>query len=146
VGWVCAPPDLLTAVRTVKQFLTYVGSAAYQRGIAVGLGLPDARIDALAWELRQRRDRLVDGLAAAGFDVLPSAGTYFVTGDIRSLGESDGLAFCRSLPARCGVVAVPNVVFYDDVVAGQPFVRFACCKRLDVLDEAMARLKGLGAR
>jgi N-succinyldiaminopimelate aminotransferase len=143
VGWVCASPDLVTAVRTAKQFLTYVNSAPYQRGIAVGLGLPDARLRALADELREKRDRLSDGLATAGFGVLPAAGTYFVTADIRPLGEDDGLAFCRSLPERCGVVAVPTVVFYDDVAAGRPLVRFACCKRLDVIDEAAARLKAL---
>ena len=75
--------------------------------------------------------------------MLPSAGTYFLTVDIRALGEQDGLAFCRSLPARCGVVAVPNVVFYDDRDAGLPLVRFAFCKRTEVIDEAVTRLKGL---
>ena len=74
--------------------------------------------------------------------VLRPHGTYFVTVDIRSLGETDGLAFCRALPERCGVVAVPNVVFYDDVDAGAPLVRFAFCKRTEVLDEASA-LKAL---
>ncbi len=143
VGWVCASPELVTAVRTAKQFLTYVSSAPYQRGIAVGLGLPDARLRAFADELRDKRDRLSDGLAAAGLGVLPAAGTYFVTADIRPLGEDNGLAFCRALPERCGVVAVPTVVFYDDVEAGRPLVRFACCKRLDVIEEAAARLKAL---
>jgi len=143
VGWVCASPDLVTAVRTAKQFLTYVNSAAYQRGVAVGLGLPDDRIGALAIELREKRDLLSDGLATAGFEVLPSAGTYFLTADIRPLGEHDGLAFCRALPERCGVVAVPNVVFYDDKAAGMPLVRFACCKRLDVIEDAARRLQKL---
>ena len=83
------------------------------------------------------------GLAAAGFEVFPSAGTYFVTTDIRPLGESDGLAFCRALPERCGVVAVPNVVFYENRAAGLPLVRFTFCKRLDVLEEAVLRLKAL---
>jgi N-succinyldiaminopimelate aminotransferase len=143
VGWVCAAPDLVAAVRTAKQFLTYVNSAPYQRGVAVGLGLPDDRIRALGIDLRAKRDRLSDALAAAGFGVLPCAGTYFVTADISPLGEDDGLAFCRSLPARCGVVAVPNVVFYDDKIAGRPLVRFACCKRLDVIEDAAARLETL---
>jgi N-succinyldiaminopimelate aminotransferase len=74
---------------------------------------------------------------------MPSAGTYFVSADIRGLGETDGLAFCRSMPARCGVVAVPSVAFYDDKDAGNPLVRFACCKRLDVIDEAADRLQKL---
>src|SRR5262245_6330258 len=143
VGWVCARPELVTAVRTAKQFLTYVSSAPYQLGVAAGLALPDDRIDALAVELRDKRDLLAGGLAAAGFTVLPCAGTYFLTVDIRPLGEHDGLAFCRALPDRCGVVAVPTVVFYDDKEAGSPLVRFACCKRLEVMQEAAAGLKAL---
>jgi len=75
--------------------------------------------------------------------VLPSAGTYFVSTDIRSLGETDGMAFCRSLPERCGVVAVPSVAFYDDEDAGRPLVRFACCKRLEVIDDAATRLRSM---
>ena len=89
---------LLTAVRTAKQFLTYVNGAPFQYAIATGLRLPDDRFVALASDLRARRDQLCAGLAAAGFTVFPPAGTYFVTTDIRSLGEDDGLAFCRACP------------------------------------------------
>jgi N-succinyldiaminopimelate aminotransferase len=143
VGWVCAPAPLVTAVRTAKQFLTYVNAAPFQHAIAVGLDLPDEHFTEFASDLRARRDVLSAGLAAAGFEVFPSAGTYFVTTDIRPLGQSDGLAFCRTLPERCGVVAVPNVVFYENRAAGLPLVRFTFCKRLDVLEEAVLRLKAL---
>jgi N-succinyldiaminopimelate aminotransferase len=143
VGWLCAPPALVDAVKTVKQFLTYVNGGPFQYGIAVGLGLPGSTFRRLAGALEEKRDRLSAGLAAAGLTVLPSAGTYFVSTDIRSLGETDGMAFCRSLPERCGVVAVPSVAFYDDKDAGNPLVRFACCKRLDVIDDAAARLRGM---
>jgi N-succinyldiaminopimelate aminotransferase len=143
IGWVSGPAALVDAVKTAKQFLTYVNGAPFQHAIAAGLRLADERIQALATELRDRRDQLVAGLDAAGFTVFPPAGTYFVTADIRSLGEEDGLAFCRALPERCGVVAVPNVVFYDDVQAGRPLVRFACCKRAEVISEAVARLATL---
>ena len=71
------------------------------------------------------------------------AGTYFVTADIRPLGEDDGHAFCLALPERAGVVAVPTVVFYDDKDAGRSLVRFAFCKRDDVIDEAAARIARL---
>ncbi|MET9558688.1 aminotransferase class I/II-fold pyridoxal phosphate-dependent enzyme, partial [Streptomyces sp. NPDC006645] len=92
-------------------------------------------------DLRAKRDLLSAGLAAAGFEVYRPAGTYFVTTDIRPLGESDGFAFCRALPERCGVVAVPNAVFYDHREQGAPFVRFAFCKKLAVLREAASRLR-----
>jgi N-succinyldiaminopimelate aminotransferase len=143
VGWICAPPELVTAVKTAKQFLTYVSSGPFQYAIAVGLQLPDRYFEEFRAEMRDKRDRLCAGLTDAGFDVLRPQGTYFVTVDIRSFGETDGLAFCRSLPRRCGVVAVPSVVFNDDVAAGAPLVRFACCKRTEILDEACTRLKSL---
>ena len=146
VGWVCAPPPLVAAVQTAKQFLTYASGTPFQHATAVGLSLPDSFYFDFAADLGARRDLLMDGLSAAGFDVLRPRGTYFVTVDIRPLGDTDGLAFCRTLPERAGVVAVPNVVFYDDKQAGASLVRFTFCKRREVLEEAVTRLQTLNLR
>jgi N-succinyldiaminopimelate aminotransferase len=143
IGWTCAIPPLTEAVKMAKQFLTYVNGGPFQYAIATGLALGDDYYEAFLAGMRDRRDRLCEGLADAGFGVLEPQGTYFVTTDIRPLDADDGIAFCRELPQRCGVVAVPSVVFYDDKVAGAPFVRWACCKRPEVLDEAVTRLKAL---
>lgn len=143
IGWACASPPLLAAVRAAKQFLTYVSGAPFQPAIATALALPDSFYSGIAAELRGKRDRLCRGLADAGFDVFTPAGTYFVTTDVRSLGYDDGIEFCRELPGRCGVVAVPSVVFYDNKDEGRPLVRFAFCKQDDVLDEAIDRLSRL---
>ncbi|MFF8710036.1 pyridoxal phosphate-dependent aminotransferase [Streptomyces sp. NPDC015184] len=143
VGWITASPELVSAVRSAKQFLTYVSAGPFQYAVAEALRLPDSYYDALRAELRAGRDLLSDGLTEAGFEVYRPAGTYFVTTDIRPLGESDGFAFCRALPERCGVVAIPNAVFYDHREQGAPFVRFAFCKRKGVLEEAVDRLKRL---
>ncbi|MFJ3188852.1 pyridoxal phosphate-dependent aminotransferase [Streptomyces halstedii] len=144
IGWITASPELVNAVKSAKQFLTYVSGGPLQYAVAEALRLPDSFYDELRAGLRARRDLLSDGLADAGFGVHRPAGTYFVTTDIRPLGgERDGIAFCRALPERCGVVAVPNAVFYDHHEQGAPFVRFAFCKRVDVLEEAVARLKAL---
>lgn len=144
VGWITASPELVTAVRSAKQFLTYVSAGPFQYAVAEALALPDSYFDTLRADLRAKRDLLSDGLAEAGFGVHRPAGTYFVTTDIRPLGgDGDGFAFCRALPERCGVVAVPNAVFYDHREQGAPFVRFAFCKRTEVLQEAVSRLKGL---
>ncbi|MBT2368096.1 pyridoxal phosphate-dependent aminotransferase [Streptomyces sp. ISL-10] len=145
VGWVTAAPELVSAVRSAKQFLTYVSAGPFQYAVAEALRLPDAYFEDVRADLRAKRDLLCAGLAAAGFTVYRPAGTYFVTTDIRPLGVSDGFAFCRSLPERCGVVAIPNAVFYDHREQGAPFVRFAFCKRTEVLDDAVARLKSLAA-
>lgn len=143
VGWITASPELTAAVRSAKQFLTYVSSGPFQYAIAEALRLPAAYFDTLRAELAAKRDLLSEGLAQAGFEVYRPAGTYFVTTDIRPLGAEDGFAFCRSLPERAGVVAIPNAVFYDHREAGAPFVRFAFCKKTEVLEEAVSRLKRL---
>ncbi|WP_119295792.1 pyridoxal phosphate-dependent aminotransferase [Streptomyces sp. YIM 130001] len=143
VGWVTATPELVTAVRSAKQFLTFVSAGPFQYAVAEALALPDSYFHDLREDLRAKRDLLAAGLTDAGFGVHRAQGTYFITTDIRPLGESDGFAFCRSLPERAGVVAVPNAVFYDHKDAGAPFVRFAFCKREHVLTEAVTRLAGL---
>ncbi|MFI9119444.1 pyridoxal phosphate-dependent aminotransferase [Streptomyces bikiniensis] len=143
VGWITASPELTSAVRSAKQFLTYVSSGPFQYAVAEALRLPDAYFDALRADLAAKRDLLGEGLAQAGFEVYRPSGTYFVTTDVRPLGATDGLAFCRSLPERAGVVAIPNAVFYDHREAGAPFVRFAFCKRTEVLEDAVSRLKRL---
>lgn len=143
VGWITSTPELVTAVRSVKQFLTYVSSGPFQYAVAEALGLPDSYYEGLRADLAAKRDLLSDGLAAAGFQVYRPQGTYFVTTDIAPLGESDGIAFCRALPERCGVVAIPNQVFYDDKSAGATQVRWAFCKKTEVLREAVERLQRL---
>ena len=143
IGWVCGPEELVSAVRTTKQFLTFANGAPFQPAVALGLGLPDAFFAGLSDSLRVKRDLLCDGLRAAGFDVFVPEGTYFATVDIRPVGGRDGLEFCRSLPERCGVVAVPSSVFYEDPATGQHLVRFAFCKRTEVLTEAVERLASL---
>ncbi|MBN3931993.1 pyridoxal phosphate-dependent aminotransferase [Streptomyces verrucosisporus] len=143
VGWVTGTPELVSAVRSAKQYLTYVSAGPFQYAVAEALALPDSYYTGLREDLRAKRDLLADGLDRAGFKVFRPAGTYFVTTDIRPLGESDGVAFCRALPERCGVVAVPNAVFYDHAAQGAHFVRFAFCKREEVLREAVERLGAL---
>jgi N-succinyldiaminopimelate aminotransferase len=143
VGWATGPAELVGAVRTTKQFLTYVNAAPLQPAIAVGLLLGDEYYATLAADLRRKRDLLCTGLADVGFRVYRPAGTYFVTTDVTPLGYDDGVAFCRELPKRTGVVAIPHSVFYDNVDAGRSLVRFAFCKRDDVLHDAVDRLHKL---
>ncbi len=145
VGWVCGTPSLVSAVLRVKQFLTFVNAGPLQPAVAHALSLPAGYYQEFREDLRAKRDLLVAGLTEAGFGVYVPEGTYFVTADIRPLGGTDGVEFCRALPERCGVVAVPTQVFYDDTDAGRQVVRFAFCKRPEVLTEAVARLAKLAA-
>jgi N-succinyldiaminopimelate aminotransferase len=145
IGWLCSTPELVTAITTAKQFLTYVNGGPFQPAIAAGLDLPDDYFAGLAAGLAAQRDELCAGLVEAGFGVFRPQGTYFVTVDIRPLrADGDGMAFCRELPERVGIVAVPNQVFYADPAAGRHLVRFSFAKRPEVLREAAARLAKLG--
>jgi N-succinyldiaminopimelate aminotransferase len=146
IGWICGPAPLVAAVRTAKQFLTYVNGGPFQPAIAAGLALPDDYFVRAARELEYRRDVLVQGLTEAGLPVISPEATYFATVDVRPVQpDGDGTAFCRSLPERAGVVAVPTEVFYDPAHAhlGRHLVRFAFCKRDEVLGEAVERLRRL---
>jgi N-succinyldiaminopimelate aminotransferase len=143
VGWLHGPEAAVTAARTVKQFLTYVASGPFQPAVAVALGLGDEVYDGLASSLQAKRDLLCEGLQAGGLQVTRPAGTYFVIADAAPLGVTDALDFCRRLPSLCGVVGVPVSVFHDDVDAARTLVRFAFCKRDDVLHDAVDRLATL---
>jgi N-succinyldiaminopimelate aminotransferase len=143
VGWVHGPEAAVTAVRTVKQFLTFVASGPFQPAVAVALGLEDSVYAGLASSLQAKRDLLCEGLRAGGLQVTQPAGTYFVIADAAPLGVTDAVAFCRRLPGLCGVVGVPVSVFHDDPQAARTLVRFAFCKRDDVLHEAVSRLATL---
>ena len=143
IGWACGPAALIAAVRAAKQFLTYVGGAPFQPAIAQALNTEMDWVAALRESLQVKRDRLCAGLATAGFGVYRPQGTYFVMTDIRPLGATDGMEFCLDLPRRAGVVAVPDEVFHDDPRDGKPYVRFAFCKRDEVITEAIGRLAAM---
>jgi N-succinyldiaminopimelate aminotransferase len=141
VGWASGPADMIASMLTAKQFLTYTSGAPLQPAVAYALRLPSAAFDDLRRELEGKRDLLCAGLKEVGFEVYVPEGTYFTTTDVRPLGYTDGVEFCRDLPTRAGVVAIPHQVFYDDLEAGRPLVRWAFCKQDAVLLEALGRLR-----
>ncbi len=144
IGWVCGPAPLVAAVRAVKQFLTYAGGTPFQRAVAAGLQAGPPAIAPTRAVLREQRDLLCEGLEKLGLSVYRPAATYFVTTDVGPLGYGDGWTFCRELPGRCGVVAVPAEVFYTHPEEGRTLVRWAFCKRPEVLRDALGRLADLG--
>jgi N-succinyldiaminopimelate aminotransferase len=145
IGWITAPPELVTAIMAVKQFLTYVNGAPFQPAIAVGLQLPDSYFHELAGDLRRKRDVLSAGLVAAGFSISQPKGGYFVVADAAGLGYPDSAEFCRALPELAGVVAIPLTAFVHEENRHEyrSLVRFAFCKRVEVLERASAQLERL---
>jgi N-succinyldiaminopimelate aminotransferase len=140
IGWASGPADLVAAVEGAKNWLSYASGAPLQPAVAVALDHHDAFHQALAKDLGEKRDHLCAGLAALGMQVHEPAGTYFATTDVSAYGHADGHAFCLALPERAGVVAIPSQVFYDDLDEGRHLVRWAFCKRREVIDEGLRRL------
>ncbi len=144
VGWACAAPELIAAVRTTKQFLSFSGGTPLQHAVAQALPLPDTVYEELTTVHRRRRDLLSSGLTAAGLEVMEPAATYFLVADVAPWGYEDGESFCRRAPADVGVAAVPVSAFVEDPAWVRTLVRFAYCKRDEVLEEGLARLARLG--
>jgi N-succinyldiaminopimelate aminotransferase len=142
IGWSCAAPPLAAAVRAAHQFVTYAVATPFQHAMATALEAPDRYYDELREGYRSRRDHLCGGLADIGFTVEPPSGTYFANADIRPLGFDDDVDFCRMLPERVGVAAVPLSAFLQDGGA-RHMVRFAFPKDEATLDEAVRRLRAL---
>lgn len=141
VGWATGPAVLIDALLSAKQFMTFTSGAPLQPAIAAALRADDAYFEGFAAQMTAQRDQLCTGLRDLGLQVFVPEGTYFATTDIRPLGFSDGMEFCLALPERVGVAAIPHQVFYDDVAAGRPLVRWAFCKRPEVIAEALDRLR-----
>ncbi len=146
VGWATGPAELVGAVMAAKQWLSYTSGTPFQGAVAWALDHADGFVDQLGRDLQAQRNLLCDGLEAVGFDVIRPAATYFATTDIRPLGFDDGLDFCRRLPELAGVVAVPHQVLHLDPEPGRPYVRWAFCKRPEVIAEALVRLQRLSSR
>lgn len=143
IGWTLAPPPLTAAIRAVHQFVTFCHATPFQYAIAKALGADDAFFTGFLADYRARRDKICRGLAEVGFGVREPGGTYFVLADLRPLGYDDDVAFCRMLPEKYGVAAIPPTAFYEHTSHGKHLVRFAFCKTDQVLDEGLRRLRSL---
>ncbi|MFK0247075.1 pyridoxal phosphate-dependent aminotransferase [Amycolatopsis azurea] len=143
IGWICASPELVAAVKAAKQFITFVSGGPLQPAVAHALDHEVPWAEKLRTSLQAKRDRLAAGLAEAGFAVRPTAGTYFICADVRPLGFDDAGELAWQLPERVGVAAVPVKVFTDHPEEWKHLLRFAFCKRNEVIDEAVTRLRKL---
>lgn len=140
VGWVVAPPEVLAPIAKAHQYLTFTTPPALQEAVAWGLENLREDYTGLAGVLAARRDRLADGLARAGFAVLPAGGSYFLSADFRPLGlAGDDDAFCRMITEKAGVAAIPISAFYPENGPSH-FARFCFAKTDDAIARALERL------
>lgn len=143
VGTIVGPADLTDAIRKTHDFLTVGSPAPLQEACAVGLEkLDHTYYDQLASDYRARRDTLLQGLLAAGFSCRRPNGSYYLLADFSELSDLPDDKFAVWLTREVGVASVPGSSFYSDPARGRTQVRFAFCKTLQTLEEAVERLQG----
>ncbi len=143
VGYAIAPPVLTDAIRKVHDFLTVGAPAPLQEAGAAALRLPEVYYHDLANSYRARREVLLKGLRAAGFDCSIPYGAYYIMTDISKFGFPDDVEFARHLVEEIGVAGVPGSSFYHRPEQGSQKLRFTFCKRERTLREAAERLASL---
>ncbi|MBM4792843.1 aminotransferase class I/II-fold pyridoxal phosphate-dependent enzyme [Streptomyces sioyaensis] len=136
VGWACGPAALVAAVRSVKQYLTFAGGAPLQDAVAHALDREEAWVERLCGQLQDKRDLLTTGLRRAGIEVIRAEGGYFLQADVSGTGAADAADFCRTLPLRRNVVAIPTSAFSTAGESCRHLVRFAFCKERGLLEKA----------
>ncbi|HUD50337.1 aminotransferase class I/II-fold pyridoxal phosphate-dependent enzyme, partial [Parvibaculum sp.] len=148
IGYITGPEHLMTPIMKAHQFVTFTTPPGLQAGVAFGLGKDDSYFAGLAGSLEAKRDLMAKGLRDAGFDVLPTDGTYFISADFRPLGfNGTDEEFCRDITVKAKVAAIPLSAFYgDQTAAPHHLARFCFCKQDAILMEASARLKAYAAR
>jgi aspartate/methionine/tyrosine aminotransferase len=141
VGYVSGPARLVSVVAKAHQNLTFTTPPNLQRAVAAGLSKDGSYFESLSGSLAAKCARLSAGLDRVGFRVLPAQGSYFVVTDFSGLGFSgDDVAFSRHITEHAGVACIPVSAFYEGE-APSHWVRFAFCKKDEVLDEAVSRLE-----
>lgn len=148
VGWATGPAELVAAVRSVKQFLSYSSGTAFQPAVAEALAADAGFFSDFANDLGERSEVLARGLEAAGMTVYRPQGTYFVVADVAPLGFDNALDLARQMPETIGVAGIPLSVFCheDGAERTRTLMRFAFCKKRELLTEASQRLSTLAAK
>lgn len=145
VGWTIAPANLTAGIRSAHQFLTFSVPGPMQVGAAAMLGEARGEIDDLLGHFTKTRQVLGEALSELGFGVHLPQGAYFIMAEhsevSRRLGLTTDVELCRWLPEHAGVAAIPPSGFYEHLELGEGFVRFAFCKKMDTIDQAIARLR-----
>lgn len=145
VGYVSGPQALIDPIAKAHQFTTFTTPPHLQVAVAHGLAMPDSYFQGLADDLAAKRDRLAAGLTDAGLPTLKAEGSYFLIADIGDLGLGSDVEAAQRMTVEAGVTTVPMSAFYKGV-APNNLLRFCFCKRDEVLDDAVARLKAWRAR
>lgn len=139
VGFCAGNADILGKLRRLKSYLDYGMFQPIQIAAAIALRDCDGEVERIRQTYQGRRDRLIKGLARAGWKIEPPRGTLFVWAPIpesyRSLGS---LNFSRLLLATANVAVSPGIGFGEE---GEGWVRMALVENEKRIAQAVRNLK-----
>jgi N-succinyldiaminopimelate aminotransferase len=140
VGWIAAPEALAGPISKAHQFIAFATSPALQAAAAYGLGKDDAYFEVMRTGFADARDAMTEGLAAIGYQALPTEGTYFLSVDLAAseirVGDVD---FCERAVREAGVAAIPFSAFYEEDPATN-VMRLCFAKRPETIEKGLAGL------
>lgn len=143
VGWMVAGKALAAQVAKAHQFMTFTTPPNLQVAVAQGLAKPKRWFADMRAGFARSRDRLIAGLEAGGYAVLPSQATWFVAVDLAASGIAlDDVAFADRMALEGGVVTIPVSAFFEEAPV-RNIVRLCYCKDDAVLDAAIERLAAM---
>lgn len=143
IGWVISPEAYTTPIRAIHDTLVIQAPTPLQKG-AARLLTQDDSVFAQMWKAYdEKRQTLIDGLRAVGFEISPPEGSYYLFANYRrvpmlkAMSPMDAAMF---LIRDVGVASVPGDNFYRVGDEGNEYLRFAFCRSLESLQEAGVRL------
>lgn len=113
VGYCLAPQALMDEIRKVHQFAMFAADTPMQYALARLMAEPEHYLGLSAF-YQQKRDVLVDALAASPLQLIPSRGSFFLLASFAHLSDESDSDFVQRLITQHGVATIPVSAFYRD--------------------------------
>jgi len=140
MGFAAGNQRLVTALARMKSYLDYGAFTPIQVAAVAALNGPQDCVDQMRALYRERRDVLVPGLAAAGWEMPSPRGSMFAWAPIppryAHLGSLD---FAQLLLERARVAVAPGIGFGEH---GDGHVRIALVENTQRLRQAVRNIRG----
>ena len=140
IGWASGNAQLISALAKVKSNIdSGIFSAIQLAGVAALEG-PQDYVKTMCGLYQERRDILVDGLAALGWQAIKPKATFYIW--IKIPVKADSMSFSAKLLKQADIVATPGVGFGK---YGEGYIRMALTVPKERIKEALERIKKISS-
>lgn len=140
MGFAAGNPRLIEALARIKSYLDYGAFTPIQVAAVAALSGPQDCVAEIRQLYKDRRDVLLRGLHAAGWDVPKPEGSMFAWAPIpEKFRDMGSVAFSKLLLQEAGVAVAPGLGFGEH---GEGFVRIGLVENTQRLRQATRAIKG----